>query len=467
MKASQSQKSALLILSALLLALFTAFALTVGLTYPSVPKEDIAVVRGVDLPPGQLSKKKFWRTFRQIWLSRDLDKAPAKNSIDYEIIKREAIDDLLDRAWLIAEIQERKLELPKKAVSKEFQRIRFNQFPSQEEYKAFLQDSGFNTEEIVERVRLQLFSQSLQVDLVEDLEIPSVEDVQQSYKERPYLYASEDRREYQLLIVPLKRFISIGSKLEELISRVKTVQSFKRLSQIYSAPRESVPGTLPSTVAERLPSYSEGEIGGPVAGGKYIYFFQVTKVIPGATPAISREGIETLRQDIINNITAKARDDFVLDYESKWRAQTFCQKEFMTNRCRNAPKKLNSLGSYTTCLSTIEDRAKIMFLLDQGLSPDKEGEIDVPISYINKVKNENLICPPPVISRNVMPPGGNINATLDQSYLDPFLPQTAAPSSEGGVLPSVLSRRERFYSLDPPAPTDPYQPGFDLQPGIR
>lgn len=447
----------------LLGGLFGFFAVTVGLRYPSVPAGDIALVRDTVLPPGQLSKKNFQRTWKQTWLGEGLQKPPVPGSFEYKSLRRNAINDMLDRAWLIAEAEERDLRLPKGAVAKELRRIRFNQFPSNTEYRDFLKESGFNKQEVRERVYLQLLSQKLQVDLVQDLNSPTQEDVIGSYKENPQLYASPERREYQIIIIRVKDFARDPSLQEKILS-ASSKKEFKDLSRRYSVPRSDVPDSLPSQVATRLSSYYENEIGGPVASGPYLYFFQITDVIPGEVPDIE-SNVQRIQEEIVAAQTQLRREQFILDYEEKWRYRTFCQEGFVVSRCRNAPSRLRALGQYPGCVQSVEERARVLFLFAQGLPLSTQKEFTIPEEYIQQAEEQELICPPPVLSRRPMPPGGNTDLTLAGDYLEPFLPQGPL-SLEGGTLPSQQSPDETLYSGPLPEPANPYRPNIQIQQGL-
>ena len=65
--------------------------------------------------------------------------------------------------------------------------------------------------------------------------------------------------------------------------------------------------------------------------------FQVTKIVPATQQSLA-QATPTIRQTLAAQNQQTALDNFVKDWQKRWRAKTTCQDGYKTSDCSNGPK---------------------------------------------------------------------------------------------------------------------------------
>src|SRR4051794_31349312 len=79
------------------------------------------------------------------------------------------------------------------------------------------------------------------------------------------------------------------------------------------------------------------KIYGPVKTQFGYYVFKVTKVTPASQQTLT-QATPTIKQLLQSQNQQKALDDFVKDFQKRWKDKTDCRSGFVTQDCKNAPK---------------------------------------------------------------------------------------------------------------------------------
>lgn len=139
-----------------------------------------AVISVESFPVIKITKTDFKRSFRRSVLVNGYKKAP-KNKTALKEIKTRAIDDLLDQAWLKGEGRERGIVVKKEEIKKQFKKTLKIQFQGKKRlYKKFLKTSGFNHQEVIERIKLMVISEKIEKEVFKDV---SSKDFVQTYRD--------------------------------------------------------------------------------------------------------------------------------------------------------------------------------------------------------------------------------------------------------------------------------------------
>lgn len=128
----------------------------------SVPPGDVAFVTQMPDPPGgAVTQAHLQRTVQQLAATNNKSLPTAKAS-EYEALQKEALEEILDQLWLEGEGSEQGIDVTQAEITKELERIKEQSFSDEAEYQKFLADSGYNQEDVRERVRLQIITRKLQ-----------------------------------------------------------------------------------------------------------------------------------------------------------------------------------------------------------------------------------------------------------------------------------------------------------------
>jgi parvulin-like peptidyl-prolyl isomerase len=187
-----SKRTAAILGGAIFLVLIVAVGVASGLGDESVDSDSVAVVDGDQIP-----KADFDAALQQAVTRQQLPEAPAEDSPEYEALRDEAMNQVLDVAWILGEAEERDVSVTDREVQQEFEQTKSENFKTEQEYQDFLKESGFTQEDIDERVELQLVSTKIQDQITEEAPKVTDSEIEEFYdanKEQLQQPASRDIR---------------------------------------------------------------------------------------------------------------------------------------------------------------------------------------------------------------------------------------------------------------------------------
>ena len=136
-------------------------------TTPALPPDAVAVV--ADAPDGTITVEEFERALTQTAARQGLKSAPTADDPRYEQFRDSAISDLLLGRWVLGEGEGRGIEVTDREIDAELEKVKSQEFGSEEEFQQFLDESGFTLDEARDRVGLQLVSQRIQAEVLGDV----------------------------------------------------------------------------------------------------------------------------------------------------------------------------------------------------------------------------------------------------------------------------------------------------------
>jgi parvulin-like peptidyl-prolyl isomerase len=329
-------------LGAALILLVIGFAIFRGLGQPGVPDGDIAIVQTAD--PEGVTTAEFDKAFELLLVRQDtVDNPPAEGTDAYEQTKDAAVNDVLLERWLLGEAEEQGYEISDRLVDQRLDEIKEQSFVNEREFDRFVEQSGFDDEEVLRRVRLQVINERMQEDLIADIPFVSDAQIEAFFEQNEDQFSRPASRQVRLILNEDEAVVADARTQIEADNRGRT---WRRLADEVSEDETSRNrgGRLDGVVEGRGdPDFDrtvfeaqEGELIGPFETDRGFYLIEVF----GSTPEDNtpfEEVSENIRQQIAG---ARQQQDAALSqnlFLQKWATRTICAEDFVTSQCRNAP----------------------------------------------------------------------------------------------------------------------------------
>lgn len=406
---------------ALFVVLFAGYAIAQGgITQPSVPSGDVALVQNVAGDAGHISEAEFKDALAHQVAESESKKAPKPGSKKAEELKEAALGELLDAAWIAGEAEELGISVTAKQIETELAQIKKTNFPTAAAYAEFLKTSGFTQEVVNDKVELQLLSTQIQEKISGETPPPSNTEIAENYEEtKATQYTTKPSRDVRVIINEEKA--EVEKALKEL-EEDSSAANWKKVAPKYSSdPTTSKTGGLQKGLTEELLATAgplkdaifgaaPKELVGPVKFQKNYVVFEVVTLNPEKVQSLGEA-----RSQISTALTQEKQQtffsEFVSGYESKWRSRTFCASGFVTKRCANFKGSGHPESAPAACY--------------EGAKPKKKG----------KKEEAPLECPAPVEQIKPAVPG---SVTLVKPAGEPLVQRPrpeglAAAGAEGAT----------------------------------
>jgi hypothetical protein len=170
------QRNALTIFGVLfaLLAAGVALAVGVGSSSPSVPPGDVAIIEGAPHGLRAISRAELDQEMLQYATLSGLKKVPKPGEEGYELVRDEALGNLITAVWLEAQAEELGVEVTDGQIA---QRLR-----ESGEASLFLEEN-YTPKTLYERTKVQLVSEGITEKLGERAAKPTSEEIRDYYEE--------------------------------------------------------------------------------------------------------------------------------------------------------------------------------------------------------------------------------------------------------------------------------------------
>jgi foldase protein PrsA len=331
----------LLVFGALFLVLFVAIAIAEGLGDPSIPSGDIAVVEDAPGDSGKISKEDYDHTL-EILLSSEGQKPPKPGSAKYEEAREAALSTLLETAWLEGQAEEMGIEVTDQEVAEKLKKVKDENFKSEAEFQEFIKERKFTPEDIEERVKLEVVSEEIQKELQEDAPAPSQREIENYYEAaKATQFTKPPSRDVRLI---LNKEEEKAQKALAALEEGNTAKDWSRIAKEFSedpATKEKgglqkgvAEGTLEEPVGAEIFDALEGQLEGPVKGARGFYVFEVQ-----GSEDETVEGLDKVKEQIGTQLSQQLEQEelnaFVASYNNRWSSRTFCEEEYLVERCGN------------------------------------------------------------------------------------------------------------------------------------
>lgn len=333
------QRLGLIVFGALFVLLFIGFAIAQGISGPSVPSGDVAIVQDVPSGDVEISEAEFQKGFQ-----RQLKggKPPKPGEAKYKELQESVLAELLDAIWIKGQAEEFGVSVTPKQIETELANIKKQNFPTKSAWQSFLKESGFTPEEVNERVEIQLLSTRLQEAITNEGPKVSQEEIDLYYEEnKATQFTTPASRDLRLIINEDK------TKVDQAKSELEKDHSpagWKKAAKKYSSdPNTNSKGGLQPGITEEFVQgplkqaifgSATGELVGPVKSEKNYILLEVVKLNPKKVQS-QGEAESQIKQTLTQERQQEHFSEFLNGYQAKWQSRTVCGSEYRFQRCAN------------------------------------------------------------------------------------------------------------------------------------
>src|SRR4051794_9036869 len=261
---------------------------------------------------------------------------------EYDGLRDQTMQFLISAQWLQQESKKRNITASDKEVQTTFQQQKKQSFPKEADYQKFLSTSGQSETDLLYRVKLSVLTNKLQQSIVKDKATVTDAQISDYYNKNKQRFAQPETRDLEVVLAAKKA--KANAALKEIKSGVKWAKVAKKYSSDDAS--KSQGGKLPGvskgqqekTFDAAIFSAKKGVVTGPIKTQFGYYVFRVTKITPA-----KQQSLEQVKTTIKNLLQSqgqqKALNDFVKDFQKRYKDMTKCAKDYVVEQCSNAPKK--------------------------------------------------------------------------------------------------------------------------------
>ena len=402
---SGNKRAVAIVLGAVLVLLVVLIAATSGFGDDSPSGDAVAVVDGEEISQEDFDLALGQAAARQG--AAQNCQGPSPDDPQFATLRDEALNDILDQAWILGEAEEQGVEASDREVEEEFQTTREQNFKTDKEYQDFLKQSCFTQEDVDERVRLQVISTKIQEDITAAAGDVSEDDARKFYEANEEQFAQPETRNIRIV---LNEDPEKAQQAADQLEQDNSPESWKQVAAEFSTDasskdaggvRESITeGVFPEAVNAQIFDAPEGEVVGPIETDAGTYVIQVDSINEATTTPFD-EARAQIDEQLAGQIQQELFSAFLSDYRDRWVELTICADDFVIERCDNFA------GATQPCP-------------DPSLPEEQQQQ-----------QLEQTGCPPPVLSSNPAAPGSFLPFTPASGQ-----PQRPHPPGEDAAVPA-------------------------------
>lgn len=338
-KAAGLQRFALVVFGAAFIALFVIIAIAEGLGDPSIPDGDVALVKSV--PDGNVSEAQLKHAMLQQAASGGLKKLPAGGS-KLEELQKKALEEILNAIWVRGEAEELGISVTPKQVAAELAQIKKQNFKTEAAFQKFLKTSHFTRQDVIERVKLQVFGTQIQEQIAKNAPPPDEGEISDYYEaSKATQYTTKPSRDVRVIVTKDE---AKAEEAKALLSKDDSPANWKKVAGKFSTdPTSKSKGGLQEglseeTLQEPLKSAifqnAEGQVIGPIQFQKSFIVVETVKLNPEKVQTLD-EVKSQIKSQLTQTLAQSVFGEFLSGYQSKWQSRTFCAEGYVIERCSN------------------------------------------------------------------------------------------------------------------------------------
>jgi foldase protein PrsA len=283
------------------------------------------------------------------------DALKAQCEQQYNGLKTQVMQFLIQSQWLLKEADARKLTAKPAQVQQQLNDQIKQSFPKRADFNKFLKTSGMTMQDLLFRVKVDVLTQQVRQKVVAGQNKVSDAAVSSYYNKNKARFAQPERRD--LLVVLTKT----QAKANQAKAAIQGGQSWASVAKKFSIDQasKSQGGKLPGVAKGQqeksfdtaIFSAKKNALVGPVKTQFGYYVFKVTKVTP-ASQQTEQQAHDTIVNLLRSQQEQTAINNFVKDYQKKYKSKTNCAKAYVIDSCKNAPKPKNGSTGATGAQGT-------------------------------------------------------------------------------------------------------------------
>ncbi len=402
----QIRRLGLLVFGAIFLVLFVGLAIAEGVGDPSIPDGSIAVVQGIpagaekpfDKPAenckgekvaqdlSKVTEAEFECAFKQVVAASGAKKAPKPGDKQYGELKETTTNSLLETIWIQGLAAEEGFTVTEKEVEEELEKLKKQNFKTEAEFTKFLKTSHYTTQDVNERVKIQILSTEIQKKLGENPPKPSKDEIKEFYEEaKSTQFTTPPTRDIRVLIAKdekkaaaAKAALDKDDSAKAWTAAINKYADSKTAAKTGGLQEKVSEEQFTGEVGEKMFEAPVGKVEGPV---KYStvgnVVFEVEKLNPEKVQPLgeAESQIEAqLKQQSQEAIFSK----FVSGFQGLWRSRTFCADDYAVEKCANFKSDGRSAEADPACFEANPKKApEACPAAVNQLKPARPGSVSV------------------------------------------------------------------------------------------
>ena len=261
---------------------------------------------------------------------------------EYNGLRDQVMQFLISAQWIEGEAADEGIKVSDADVNKRFQQTKKQSFPKEADYQKFLKQSGMTQADILFRVRLDALSTKIRDKVTKGQSKVTDAQITSYYNKNRKRFAQPERRDLRIVLTKTK------SQAEAAKKALDGGQSWKTVAKKYSTDQSTkntggqllavTKGQQDRTFENAAFAAKKSKVLGPVKTQFGYYVFEVTKITPASQQSLAQSKT-MIRQLLATQNQQKALNNFIKDFQKKWKDRTNCRKGFITQDCSNAPKQ--------------------------------------------------------------------------------------------------------------------------------
>lgn len=269
----------------------------------------------------------------------------------YTSLKQTTLGFLISANWLLGEANEQNVKISDAEVTKAFNKIKDEQFPTEADFQKFLTSTGYTVSDLLLRVKLDELSTKIQQKVTKDAgKKPSQKEIKSYYEQHKSQYGQPEKRNILIILTKTQAQAEKAKKEIESGKSFASVAKAVSIDPVSKAAGGSLPGVVKGqeekALSEAVFSAKVNVLGGPIKTPFGYYVYEVKKVIPGNQQALSSVQ-STISQQLVAQNQQKALSEFVKDFRKRWTARTECRAEYSVQDCKGYKAPKGSTGTTT------------------------------------------------------------------------------------------------------------------------
>jgi foldase protein PrsA len=259
-----------------------------------------------------------------------------------EGLRNQVVGLLINSRWLEGEADERGISVSDAEIDAALERQQKQSLPKAGEYAKFLKTSGQTEQDIRMRIRIDLLQNKIRAQVTEGMDRVTDKQVAHYYATNKSRFGLSERRD---LLVVLTKTKAEAERARTALAAGRPWSSVVKQHSIDGASRSQdgklldvSEGELEKAFGAAIFKARKGALTGPVRTPFGYYVFEVTKVQPPTERSL-QQAEPAVKQLLASERRQKALDSFVEEFQEKWRARTECRAEYLTQDCKNGPKR--------------------------------------------------------------------------------------------------------------------------------
>jgi parvulin-like peptidyl-prolyl isomerase len=262
----------------------------------------------------------------------------------YTALKNEVLGFLIQASWLAGEAKEQGVKVSDSEVQKQFDTLKKQQFPKEENFQKFLASTGQTVSDLLLRVKLNMLSQKIEQKVTKKAKSPvSESEVNKYYSEHKSQYGTPEKANLSIVLTKGEEAAKKAKSEIEAGASFATVAKKVSIDPVSKANGGKLTGIAKgqeeAALDKAIFAAKIGALEGPVKTPFGYYVFKVEKRSPATQQSLNQVK-STIKQTVAATRQQKSLSSFIKEFEKSWKGKTECRGEYVVADCKEykAPK---------------------------------------------------------------------------------------------------------------------------------